>query len=708
MEAPYTTGNTAGPLPGYMYVPSYPTYCNPVHKSQGNRKRQDSMLQNTHMALRPVAMSSNTGRTQHPDTNCFTRTTSTKQTQTPSEADRQSQVQAPKQDAFRFCVTTNPQVKDKAEMRENRKHVMHDFLRKEGRKTSGLRDARAAGQAQPDKRRRLESSTVEASKSLNPAAPCHMFGPGVLTPQSSCDGTSSVRHWNSETEETTMSITDLPASQISCGMLSDPAYIPHSQPVREEDEERNNAEDVSETEAQASGTGDLFSLLGFRVGPYHSFFQATRPHVDLEKMKYDCGRRLRSESMLAVWLPAIARTKHCFLSTICISAAHEEAMREFAYETGNLHALQRSAVYETLAVKSQVHGMVNAVLDDPEQRTSDDTIIAVMNMLNSEMIGCDLKALRVHQDGLHSMVRMRGGLGGLGVHGHLARTLTISMLVNSILQEKVADDMYLHYAQRQAAPSTTNGTTSRASMFYCGVLEWADLSRFLSPSSDTMALLNLVRKLTGAFRRNGDSRASDLQNLRNEIWRYKQKTSTSLPAQEDRVYEAVRLTARLYANALAGGVPFSSAWSATESKTNNGVEHRPAAFVQIAQALINTNLQDFWGGLSGVLFWIGLSAGAAARGARIREADSTTNLARRQQEDAASRLLSAVAVRGSIVFGFEQGSAVLGSLSNMLDLQGRLSGRQSFRPKGRAAFGPDRLRQSGFGDWAQEFRSAAE
>lgn len=663
-------------------------------------------MRNPQMALRPADIIPEVEQRPHTRR---TQTTPKDQHQAP-RPDRPSSVPAPKQAAFRFCVTTNPQVKDKDEMRENRKHVMHDFLRKEGRKTSGPRDARAAGPLQPnqpEKRRRLESSTTEAPKSLNPAAPMRMFGPGVLTPQSSCEAMGSGRHCDSDNEESTMAIAAVPTSHVVQDMTSYSGLATNLQSFVEEDEQ--NLEERQEAEHASSETGDLFSLLGFRVGPYHSFFQATRPNVDLEKLKYDCGRRLRSDSMVTTWLPTLVRAKHCFLSTICISAAHEEAIREVAFETQNVRSLQRNSAYERLAVKSQVHGMINAILDDPERRTSDETIVAVMNMLNSEMIGCDLEALRVHQTGINSMVLMRGGLDGLGVHGHLARTLTITMLVNSVLQERVADDMYLHYAQRQAAPSTANGTTSRASMFYCGVLEWADLNRFLNPRSETMALLNLVRKLTGVFRGNADSRKANLQRLRDQIWEFKEKTSAALPTQGDRVYEAVRLTARVYADALAKRTPFSKACSTAESTESGTSDTRPAAFVQIAQSLSHTNLQDYWGGLSGVLFWVALVAGAAAKRAFNDDPKQSTTSARKQQEDAASRLLAAVAVRGSIVFGFEQGPAVLGTLSNMLDLQYRLSGR-SGRAKGRAVFGPETLfgRQSGFSDFAEEFRSVEE
>lgn len=613
--------------------------------------------------------------------------------------------------AFRFSVTTNPQVKDKVEMRENRKHVMHDFLRREGLKTSYPRDARAARPVQPEKRRHLgpsTSTTSEAPKSLNPATPSHLLGPSVLTPQSSCDVTASVRHCDSENENTTMSIAALPTFQIPRAMSLDVTPTPRSQPNVEG---AKNPEDESEAEAALPDTNELFSLLNFCVGPYHNFFQATQPGVDLEKLKYDCGRRLRCEAMLTVWLPTLARVEHCFLSTICISAAHDEAMREVAFGAENLHALHRFAVFERLAVKSQTHGMINAILDDPNQRTSDETIVAVVSMLNSEIIGCDLQALQAHQHGLSTMALMRGGLKCLGVQGHLARTLTITMLVNSILREKVADNMYLHYAQEHAAPSKTNGAASRATMFYRGVLEWADLSRFMSPHSPTMALLDLVCQMTGNFRGHEASKARILNRLRDQIWCFEEKTSLPVPTQGDQIYQAVRLTARIYADALSHGAPFSRACrNADLARHCTFDENKPAAFVHIAQCLVNTNLQDFWGGLSGVLFWVALVAGAAAKSSLVEEPYESTKLSRKRQEDAASRLLAAVAVRGSIVFGFEQGSAALGTLCNMLDLQDRLSGRHGSRQRRKMTFGPDGLlrRQSGVCDFAQEFCSADE
>lgn len=69
---------------------------------------------------------------------------------------------------FRFLRTTDPnQSKEKAEMREKRKHVMRDFLRKERQKSLETRDIRAEDAIEVGKRRRTESAARRPRKSTN-------------------------------------------------------------------------------------------------------------------------------------------------------------------------------------------------------------------------------------------------------------------------------------------------------------------------------------------------------------------------------------------------------------------------------------------------------------------------------------------------------------------------------------------------------------
>lgn len=442
MSPPFLDPNMSSIMQSYTHTMSPPNHC--ARSQPTGRKRHDSMLPNPHTSWR---LAEGSGNSVDLNTSPFASHASNTPSHAASYSDRSAKV--PKQDSFRFLVTTNPtQFKNKALMRENRKHVMYDFLRKERCKTPGTRDIRAEGPAEVEKRRRLESDSKRTKVSKHLAAPVRTLETGVLTPQSSNDGAASSLLYGSETEGTVMTLATRTASHTPCYSESLMALIPRS--VAHDKEEGENpvctasGDDMNlhpsscschwpEQEGQDLSVPDLFSVLGFKVSPYHTWLQSANTAVDLEKLKYACGRRLRSCSMAKLWLPNLIRARHSFLSTICISAAHDEAMQRvvFGSESLSLRGSKKAVVYERLAVKSEVISMINASMDDPNQRISDATIIAVLNIFNSEIIACDASALDIHQKGLNQMISMRGGLDKLGVLGHLARTTTVTMLVGT-------------------------------------------------------------------------------------------------------------------------------------------------------------------------------------------------------------------------------------------------------------------------------------
>jgi hypothetical protein len=618
------------------------------------------------------------------------------------------------QGSFRFFVTTNPnQLKDKAEMRKNRKHVMRDYLRKERCKAPGTRDIRAEGSTQTEKRRRLLSDTEKPGKSLNPAAPSHIFGPGALTPQSLCDGAAI-----SESEGT-MPIASRPASQTPRGEFQNLALIPQ---LRTNEDEysacacaQGDPEHLSGTcecswpdqdRVEGSSVPDLFSVLGFRVGPYHTWLQTTRASVNLEKLKLVCGRRLRSGKMLKTWLPYLIRERRSFLSTLCISTAHDEAMQRVVFGSDSMRGAKKGVVYERLAVKSEVISMINESLDDPQQSTSDATIIAVLNIMNSEMISCDTSALETHRRGLNRMISMRGGLDKLGVLGNLARTVSVTMLANAVLQEDPAEDMYLLFAQMRTTTPPSDDMLFPESPVYCG-RRYHTVAQILG-ASESLTLLETLRRMTCVFLGHDGPNLEVLKSLHSQIWDVESELPEGVPSRQDRMNEAIRLTARLYADALLGNVNFSRA-SSFPTRTGHSAEHGhpedPSAFVEIVRHLRHTDLDRIWGGLSGILFWITLVAGAAAKKANLKDINEAADLAIEREEEEARQWLAAVAVRCSIILGFEHGTATLGCLQNMLDIQDRLSRRGTKQRQ--VVVGPARkaVSSNGFGGFALEFHA---
>ncbi|GAB7325254.1 hypothetical protein MBLNU13_g09318t1 [Cladosporium sp. NU13] len=661
----------SGTMQTYTHTLSPPNAC------AAGRKRHDSMLLNPHSSWTPTQVTASRFKSENDNASALISDARDTPPRTASHSTQPPTLQ--KQDSFRFLVTTNPtQFKNKVVMRENRKHVMNDFLRKERRKTPGTRDIRAEGPAEVVKRRRTESIGRKARKSGALDAPSHLLESGVLTPQSSNDEASSSLLYGSDAGETVMTLASRTASHHSRRAELSMALIPRSVVDDMEEDEHpmcNSGGDERnlhpgscscnwpEQEGRDLSVPDLFSVLGFKVSPYHTWLQTANTAVDLEK-----------------------------LNTICISAAHDEAMQRivFGSETLSPRGSKKAVVYERLAVKSEVIAMINASLDDPDQRVSDATIIAVMNIFNSEIIGCDASALKIHQKGLNEMISMRGGLHKLGV--------------NAVLQEDAADDIYLRYAYSRAAPPPSNGALFPESPIYCGD-GFGTVAKILGRGSDSLRLLELLQKMTFMFQTEGQSKAAALGYFHRQVLSFKSKLRTSEASRPGHIYEAIRLTARIYADALVGNMEFSQAISFSTQRDDLGTEHfgSPAAYVEIVHHLMRTDLDRMWGGLSGILFFIVMVAGASARKAQVKELTEAADLVKERQEDEARRWLAAVAVRCSIVLGFEHGGSLLGTFTNMLCIQDKLSGREKILRQ--FVIGPDRRSapQHGFGDFAWEF-----
>ena len=275
---------------------------------------------------------------------------------------------------------------------------------------------------------------------------------------------------------------------------------------------------------------------------------------------------------------------------------------------------------------------------------------------------------------------------------------------NAVLQEDAADDTYLLYAYSRAALPPTNGTLFPESPIYCGD-GFGTVAKILGRGSDSLRLLELLQKMTFMFQAEGPSKAAALGYFPRQVLSFKSRTRSSEPSNPGHIYEAIRLTARIYADALVGNIEFSQAISFSTQRDDSGTEHfgSSAAFVEIVHHLTQTDLDRMWGGLSGILFFIVMVAGASAKKAQVKELTEAADLANERQQDEARRWLAAVAVRCSIVLGFEHGGSLLGTLTNMLCIQEKLSGRDKIVRQ--AVIGPDRRNtpQHGFGDFAWDF-----
>lgn len=116
----------------------------------------------------------------------------------------------------------------------------------------------------------------------------------------------------------------------------------------------------------------------------------------------------------------MSQAEYAALSVLCYSSAHDDIMRVILQEASQ--GSSREAL-ECIAIRSEIITCLNQAMHDPKRQTTDGTIMSVMNILYSEIMGQESRTVIIHQQGLQKMVHQRGGLDNLGGDGNLASAL---------------------------------------------------------------------------------------------------------------------------------------------------------------------------------------------------------------------------------------------------------------------------------------------
>ncbi|PIB00674.1 hypothetical protein CB0940_00586 [Cercospora beticola] len=649
-----------------------------------------------------------------------------------------------KSTALRFFVVDDPKkLKDKTQLKANRQHVMHDYLDKERQKPTS-KDIRITKSGNSRKRKRSSVATAVTTDSAAPskANPCPHN-------TSSADRTRSVRN-SCSSDQALQSIESNVAVSRAARMPSTQQDL-MPKPVRFADDIAplirgiaggfNNSRYLRASMEKIPGPN---SYIGSNIQPFACWPTLNDPSLNVEQLKWSCSRKFGTRGISLHWVPTLLKSRHAFLSTICISASHDDIMMR-----GQQAPHERLPYGSTarLKVRSEVLALINQALADPETQSTDGTIIAILQVLNSEMMGCDDQIMQIHQNGLHDLVGQRGGLSKLGLDGQLASIITITMYVIGALRET---QPRLEYVKHASQPRTSVPHASGQipeSPLYTRPTGYESVKRAIQESSPTFELLQLLRRLTHAFVRETTRLVPDsgfnaeldsVCSLRERIFALPSscKIAKSFSSAHTRSqYESLRLTALVYSHALATRLPFSAA-SAQLSRVYNGntgscnlnSDHLHnddigslSWHTLVQKALVTSNLSDCWGHMAGVLFFITLIAGACAN------PDSVGVNSQREpggEEDESRKWLAAVTIRCSIVLSFEHGGVVLDTLKRLVGIQ-QVLGRAVGKPGlvecravqsnaamelDRRVYGPaepPRVQQT-FADFAMDFMKAAE
>ncbi|KAL5462453.1 hypothetical protein PMIN06_001602 [Paraphaeosphaeria minitans] len=440
-----------------------------------------------------------------------------------------------------------------------------------------------------------------------------------------------------------------------------------------------------------------FQSIGKPLDPFRTMFQASHPLVSVEELKFHCSRAFGTKAMGLHWIPTLVKSPHAFLSTLCIASAHYDAISERAIES-----------VQTLALRQEVMHLISQSLLNSETRGDDYNVVALTQLIASEIIAGEGMTLDFHETGIEAVVRQRGGLGKLGVNGRLATTLSWVSLESAILREEKPRTQYVVHASATSTRSYLNTATIPESPLYCPRSEFETIKRSSRCSSQAKDLLKDMRIMMDMFlhetKQNRHSSLSLKSMRKNITTQYPpvselQKKASLTP--KDWGYEAIRIAAVLTSTAISQWTPLSEALASVaeieRSRTSEALpptpptdaldrqdsplalsQTNPFAFIpssptsvrrpsspttallkHFQTTLTRTNLSDCWADMAGVLLWVSLTAGAASR---------------RVDSRVLRKWFKALALRVSIVLCFEHPEAMCASLLRMGDLVAGVGG----------------------------------
>ncbi|OAK98730.1 hypothetical protein IQ06DRAFT_225161 [Phaeosphaeriaceae sp. SRC1lsM3a] len=142
-----------------------------------------------------------------------------------------------------------------------------------------------------------------------------------------------------------------------------------------------------------------FVSLGKNIDPFRTMFQSSHPGVSVEDLKFRCNRYFGTRALGKYWIPTALSYPHTFLGTLCLATAYHDVIYDRALES-----------VQTIALRQEVIHLVGRNMLDPEARVSDHNLMAIIQLIISEVIGREEAALSWHEDGIQEMIQQRGGL----------------------------------------------------------------------------------------------------------------------------------------------------------------------------------------------------------------------------------------------------------------------------------------------------------
>lgn len=437
-----------------------------------------------------------------------------------------------------------------------------------------------------------------------------------------------------------------------------------------------------------------FVSIGKNIDPFRTMFQSSHPSVSVEELKFYCSRYFGTRSLGRYWIPTALSHAHTFLGTLCLATAYHDVMNELPLES-----------VQTIALRQEVIHLVGRNMLNPQASVSDHNIMAVIQLIISEVIGREEAGLTWHESGIETMVAQRGGLNQLGVHGRLASSIAWVSLSIAVLREEQPRSTYLDYCVANSMKQYQSTATIPESPIYCprSTFKTIQLSSKCTPKaqellSDIRMMIDVFLHETKQTRRNSQT----LMNLYKKIISTAEYPSAAelresqVLTQHDWKYEAIRIASIIQATAIVHRIPLSEALehaakSQTHSPTSAFTSTSPPSYIPAANArasitsipsiatysesslfpasiptsaqnpstnlltslrtaIESSNTSECWSEMAGTLLWVCLVVGAASKNSESK---------------IMKKYFSALTMRAGIMLCFEHPEAINSTVARM-------------------------------------------
>lgn len=354
------------------------------------------------------------------------------------------------------------------------------------------------------------------------------------------------------------------------------------------------------------------------------------PQLDSRYLIRHCLRAFVTVSMMERWLPAVLSDRHLILSSTLITSGWLDMQEGYPGET-----------IRTKMVKDEVYAIAAEHLHDPNVTLKDASILVVDNLLIGEMWDLDENHLRMHQDRIAYLVHKRGGIQS-SENATILEVSAACCFHTDLICNTEPSPIFGAWEPRHICPDPLGSLIELPSSCQdTAFSKSGPLGKLLYDMRDLGNLFIFHATTTpnaAPAKYKGTTRMSnsirELNTRSTEILeRLVNLPSASEPGHlmaNHWIYESCRIAALIYAAAIKLRMSFPEAADPARNLLyveSLGLSGSYATNTSLSALLLRTlgrtDIENTWGDLAGVLYWVCIVGAMSARTSAMEQGRST-------------------------------------------------------------------------------------